>query len=133
VSETELRELDAWIAENVMGWELAKDEYHARMSLSKSYCISSDKTVCFGHQGQFSLFKPTTNPAAAMELLKKCGEQGILKGEFKLPVSIFRRGDLQWVVSENCEDAPEHEFYIVVEAETLELAICLFAKKLFTK
>lgn len=137
MTEKEMWELDVWIALNVTKTlrRLSDSEYAAVVAM----CDEANKephpnlmlTQPYRHEGRCA--KCTADSADALEVLKVCGEAGILNGDFKLPVSIFRRGDLKWVVSENCEDEPEREFCIVVEAETLELAIALFAKKLFSK
>jgi hypothetical protein len=150
-----IRELDAWIAEHVMGWKWMRfDAPAAAVNSGKKrdkWCQLVPPFEKWYQQPQLngvicncaiegmpdwtdlSVFKPSTDPAAAMQVLEKCAENGVLNGEFKLPVSIFRRGDLQWVVSENTEDEEESidRTYIVVEAPTLPLAICLFAKELF--
>lgn len=132
MNDKELKELDAWIAEHVMGakWESGKKS--DRMILAGEIIFMRDKNElrAIGYGIKFS---PTTDPAAAMQVLEKCAEGGLNKGDFKLPVSIFRRGDLQWVVCENTEGEEFTRDYVVVEATTIPLAICLFAKQLFSK
>lgn len=120
LTEQEMMELDAEIAEHVMGKKIFD-------------CVSQ---LRYGHSEDTlknSVPAYTTDKAAAMEVLEKCAENGVLNGEFKLPVYIRRRGDMQWVVSESMEDVEELAIrdIIVVEAETLPLAIAKFAKELW--
>lgn len=131
MTPAELRELDAWIAEKVMGFKRGWWDCFASTSPDEVTCGKIWVPALEFVDDLKKPFHPTTDPAAAMMVLERCAENGIINGDFKLPVSIRRRGDLQWVVSENCEDAPEHEFCIVAEAPTLPLAISLFAKELF--
>lgn len=87
--------------------------------ISKSYCNIVNKS-----QGAFGIWsdsnKPlvpnyTTDPAAAMDVLKKIRDEGV--------VVAIHGNILSQIGGKRLE----------VEAETLELAICLFAKKLFSK
>jgi len=108
----EMRELDAWIAENVFGWqEFREEEYPYRMLWRE------------GEEGSPVWDEPdyyTTDPAAAMEVLKKCADNLWLSVGFSKQRKTFLCGGI--LSGEN-----------YAEAETLELAICQFAKKLFTK
>lgn len=128
-TETEnLRELDCWIAEHLFG---AKNiEW---ITLHSELGCPTEPFQDFGGGGE--VFRYTTDPASSMLVLEKCAESGVLNGEFKVPVVIRRRGDRQFVVSESSEDESEdsERSYIVVEAETLPLAICKFARKIFSK
>ncbi len=152
MSETEHKELNAWIAENVMGYsepiELARgrspksakrwdkfyknhppSEYHSPVydcyvdrSGQKIYCGKPFQIYLAGHY--------TTDPAAAMEVLKKCSiklwdENPIITKCQHFKVEIWNNG--AWVVMQS----EKREMFC--EAETLELSICLFAKKLFSK
>jgi len=107
MNETEQRELDAWIAENVMGWDLGESK-------------PGHGWPWFGEFGfgdeQEKIPHYTTDPAAAMEVLKKCSEETYIT---------TRRHKRCWSMSGSNG--------MTIEAETLELAICLFAKKLFSK
>lgn len=103
MNSTELRQLDAWIAENVMGFStLCK-----RMPDGKI----SDFII-----GDGSRFCPTIDPAAAMEVLKKCARKSC-------PLIQHGANEVYYISSMVAKS----------EAPTLELAICLFAKKLFEK
>jgi hypothetical protein len=120
MTNTELRELDAWIAENVMGWKRA----NFLSSYGKGrFMVSRETGDIMAYDLKGEGFQPTTDPAAAMEVLKKCGKTK------KNAIEIFcLRPD---------ENRSGKESYWVndpkTESETLELAIALFAKKLFTK
>lgn len=130
MNEKELRELDAWIAEHVMGHKMTVFDDRPAVCVGVSACFKGEPLDVCKDVPSYS-----TDRAAAMQVLERCAENGILNGEFKLPVSIFRRGDLKWVVSQNFEDEEleSERNCIVVEADTLPLAICLFAKELFGK
>jgi hypothetical protein len=98
MTQKELRELDAWVAENVIGWHLTDIDM-----TSEDYP------------------RYTTDHAAAMEVLKKCA--------FGNRITCWY-SDGTWNVDNLRGYASyEHE----AQAETLELAICIFAKKLFSK
>ena len=119
----ELRELDAWIALNVTKTlrKLSDEEYAAIVA----WCEEANKdphpnlelTTPRRYEG--SCLKYTSDPAAAMEVLEKCAKQ---VGNV---IEIFGNNKDGWVVSGK-NDAWESD------ADTLPLAICLFAKKLFT-
>jgi len=105
----EMRELDAWIAVNLFNAE--NDQNWQEFLIGNSPAWNKD--------GSDNCFSPTTDPAAAMEVLKKCYDQ---------PLSIC-----------TCKSPDGYKFWlpngfsIALNAPTLELAICQFAKKLFTK
>ena len=108
----EMRELDAWIAENVMGETLGK-----KPPVDDVVYEDSERKFVKG-----LLKRYTTDPASAMEVLKKCVE--------KFPVEIyignFDKG--------RCRIKTDYDFDMTGgQADTLELAISLFAKNLFTK
>lgn len=121
----ELRALDAWIAEHVFGCKVHHVESGVFGGVDYEDCIH-----CTGKHpdlrrwdGEKSYsWKPTTDPAAAMEVLKKCAEK---TDQMSIVECI---GD--WVVTHgdgNDPTTPDGE------GKTLELAICLFAQKLFSK
>jgi len=95
MSEKQLRELDAFIAEHVFGFDMAE--------------TSVD-----------DIERYTTDPAAAMMVLEKCCER-TEDGRV-----IVRMGGNKWIAT-----GSNTSIYCV--AETLPLAICLFAKELFAK
>jgi len=103
MTEKELRELDAWIFERIFGGALALTGSH------------------------YPLPHYTTDPAAAMAVLEKC-------------LAKISTGSLE--IYQGADEGPEYRpiFCIgkmpteeVVMDESLTLAICLFAKKLFEK
>jgi len=93
------KELDKWIAVNVMGW-------------NEDYLIKNKHNVS----------KYTTDPAAAMEVLKKCLNKSLIE--------IVAIADGSYYISQSFEF---HDEPIFINESTLELGICLFAKKLFSK
>ena len=106
----EMRELDAWIAGHVMGLK--------RVTFNTFWNSGLGAWECQGPTGMQSVHHYTTDPAAAMKVLEKCAESaqlticiGKTEGGFKL-----------WL---------PNRFDSAIEAPTLPLAICLFARKLF--
>lgn len=97
----EMRELDAWIAEHVMGWKIS---------------FRAGEVEIWRTPSGTAVFHPTTDPAAAMEVLKKCGERAC--------TTVYRTKGA-WVVTSSILVGAE------ADAPTPELAICLFAKALF--
>ena len=99
----ELRELDAWIAEHVMGWVPG--------SMSGLWKIGPSS---------FRNFHPTLLAADAMDVLKKCAEKhavwvGRLEGNWALSLTDSR------------------ELTHMTYGDTLEIAIAKFARAIFTK
>lgn len=122
-NDKELRELDAWIAEHVMG----KRVFHAASSKGSDWwwnpydqCVMTSPSEWSGTERRS--FKPTEYADDAMAVLKKCAEK----------VS-------PWAIQLFCPRADMSEGWtltcpgIVVYETTLELAICRFAQKLFSK
>lgn len=113
--DRELDELNAWIAEHVMGWRRVDALYD--LSYGQFYVHAEHGICALKNITEIGPFKPATDPAAAMGLLAKCAE--------KCAVGI-RKGD-KWDVYAIGSNVT---FGI---ATTLPLAICLFAKSLFSK
>jgi len=126
-----MRELDAWIAENVFGnfkvIKVSPRRWDCRYGITpeikdgvgygpafKSESEARAMMLVAGHCKNY-----TTDPAAAMEVLKKCST------EKRITIAVWRDAG-NWY----CNNATGGNFY--GEADTLELAICLFAKQLFT-
>lgn len=103
---------------------------------------NSDSTYCVWRPAYAIASEPdcVSSRAAAMEVLKRCAEEiktGNKRGIIGLapPMSaenvastLPRKASKQWIIGKI--GYPQN---FEVKAETLELAICLFAKKLFTK
>jgi hypothetical protein len=127
--EMELRRLKRWIILNVMGWvEWTEEEYPYRSGFSEGdefgdKCLEDDMPDY------------PTDPGAALEVLKRCAEAmpnaiiGIGSPMGKADViSTLPKSKQGWVVGAIGFKPSNFD----VEAETLELAICRFAKRLFT-
>jgi hypothetical protein len=125
MSDTELRELDAWIAEHVMFYKRTEQpDSHTdagdplfwdsgkAVVISRPYFSALHKK--YAHS--WSKFGPTTDRAAAMAVLEKCVEIGLL--------SISMQGGSPRVWRTDGE-------LKITNAETLPLAICKFAKEIF--
>lgn len=100
MNEKEMRELDAWIAEHVMG-----------LSMEEQFG-NPDNPI----RGTITPPNYTTNPAAAMLVLEKC---------------LTMADELEIRLCYDCE-YKVFDWSKAAKAETLPLAICLFAKKLFS-
>jgi len=119
MTDIELRELDAWIGVNVFG----KKAIHAH-SAKPTEGTEDDYFVIEWINASCSLPHYTTDPAAAMQVLEKCF--GRMGGTL---IGIARLGSNYCV----CVPAYAQDFGDVTSAPTLPLAICLFAKQLFSK
>lgn len=124
-SEKELRELDAWIAEHVMGWRRINDIQ--RLSKSGEFFLhAAEGPFVHERQNYIKKFSPTTDPAAAMMVLEKC----LSSDNLTMPIEIDRkrhkggRFRIETGVISNS---------ILAIEDTLPLAICRFAKQLFEK
>lgn len=107
----QLQELDAWIAEHVMGWVKSKECDYGWITPVGKMKLETENY--------------TTDPAAAMEVLRKCA--------FKRDLIISCTAS-EWIISDDLPETEIQDFVTNrVEAGTLELAICLFSKKLFSK
>jgi hypothetical protein len=113
MSNEEMRALDAWIAEHVMGWTVS---FHAgNITLWLPTRTSTPRT-----------FNATTDAADAMEVLRRC----VLKVGENDSVEINQvegNSGFGWCAARANGLTPYGE------GATLELAICLFAKQLFSK
>jgi len=114
MTETEMRELDARIAENVFSYP------HTVINSNGVYGIPPNGNQMLDAYEKVPSY--TTDSAASMDLLKIMVRE---KGRIQID-NLFYDGD-NWrvFVLENEENASH--------AETLELAICQFAKNLFSK
>lgn len=108
----EMRELDAWIAENLFG-----GIHHQE----KPYREGIDTSLLAMWQGEMdclvSGWRPTTEPASAMLVLEKCR---CVDGVHLSPPSPDKICEI-WGGG------------VRAYADTLPLAVCLFAKQLFSK
>ena len=110
MNEKELRELDGWIAEHVMGWRLTNYE----TGRAAKWDIKSQNNDGYTWNGadEAWTWKPTSDPDAAMHVLKRCYQQ-----------------------DRNSCLGSLHNFLMRKEHDTslTELQICLFAKQLFSE
>lgn len=110
MSDQDKRELDAWIAEHVMGWKRGP-----QWGNGNGEWLNGEIPVCTWHTApQFC-----TNPVAAMALLEKCAKKAV-------SISIVPQSNGGWIIYAHGIDTN------MVEADDLPLAICLFAKKLYS-
>ena len=119
MTQQELRELDAWIAEKVMGWKPFVSGKTS--SIKGTFWLDSEHKVVASPEFQWTRFDPTTDRAAAMQVLEKCAD--------RVGVRIDRyngRAPNVWYIRATDGRLAE------AEAPTLPIAICLFAKKLFS-
>jgi hypothetical protein len=144
-TDKELRELGDWIAINIFNYIPCKGDYwNSAVNPGKFNCKPEDadcwayehnggnpcgkdgKTYCSTESYDWN---PTTDPAAAMMVLEKCVEK-LGKDAYELVVGLHvYQADAPplWMV---CSSG-RRGFQTL--AETLPLAICRFAKRLFSK
>lgn len=120
MTEHELRELDAWIAEHVM--RLVLCQRAPAILTPNEFVLSIPSKIVRARIGNGSTinFSPTTDPAASMQVLQKCAERGAWP-DFTLLRHTPPQG--KWVFEYDGEE---------IVCDTLPLAIALFAKKLFS-
>ena len=111
--DSELRELDAWIAEHVMGKNpIHRDDKPPTKGTEDDYFVV--EYLAFSRSCPLY----TTDPDAAMQVLEKC--------QHLTDVVVYKTVQDKHGVRDDISD-------FAVDAETLPLAICKFAKKLFSK
>lgn len=129
----ELTDLDAWIAEHVLGLkhepnpdDLTSDPsprfYRHKTAKNERILVGTAyerKNLPNGltHGISWANFSPTTNPAYAMVVLEVCAE--------KHCVMVWKSGD-SWYANLSCGGER------LGVAHSLPIAICLFAKALFS-
>lgn len=126
MTEKELRSLDVWIAEHVFGCKPVKKEYSFGIAYE---CQCLHKVHADGGDDGLddSISHYHRDPAAAMQVLKKCAEKIMTIGggrDIHIHKSIING---HWMVVQMGNDS------IRGCDQTLELAIALFAQKLFGK
>ena len=117
----QMRELDAWIAEHVMGWSRSPHVLQDGQIGFYQFSHGGIEVRVASGERLFS-FSPTTDPAAAMLVLEKCYERVGLIDMSRVKVAPF-----------NFCIGATYSTGLEAEAETLPLTICLFAKQLFSK
>lgn len=131
MNEKEMRELDAWIAEHVMGWHKVETHWD-----NKSLCSVCGKGFGARHKHYVPDFhssitgsvpRYTTDPAAAMEVLKRCAEK--LCEENAVQIQYGLNTTYKWYVATVLKPNGRN---ICIESDTPETGLCLFAKALFT-
>ena len=118
MNESELRELDAWTAEHVMGWK----HVTKLADFKTDTFIGSHNGIIVGSKdhNRATNWRPTSDSGNAMDVLKKCAENKMVG------ISIDSLGGQieVWSIV-----YPEFR----AQSETLELAIAQFAKALFSQ
>lgn len=115
MSETEMKELDRWLGENLF-------------DLHPFETAPSDSSICAhcSHHYAFEMhrpFRPTTDPAAAMEVLRACVE----KAGFFPRIERIDDSDTTWFCIFPCGTVGE------VDGKNIPELICKYAKELFGK
>lgn len=130
-TEKELRELDAWIAEHVMGYrwfayEGGKSNRFCDLQIPSDWQARHGGIQCEssleGYERDIGgVPKYTTNPADAMAVLEKCCAETMQED-----CVYIGKTESEWIVGHTTRNFEE-------VADTLPMAICLFAKQLFSK
>lgn len=134
VSENELRELDAWIAEYVLGYVWLPDHgrsgkfylYDKPTPLDLKESKHGLSPIEHGVHHRVPSF--TTDAAEALKVLEKC--VFAIPTHHEIKIGMARNGS--FLVSVQYDDF-EPNSHKDSNADTLPLAICLFAKQLFSK
>jgi hypothetical protein len=118
---SELRALDLHMAEKVMGWKRFSGALCDILQMIDGEFV--DNGISIRHGRQMNAFHPTESPADAMMVLKKVSE-----GKARNLI-IYHHGK-DWIISEEDKHAHyEGAEKNHVDAPSLELAICLFARE----
>lgn len=128
MTNEEMRELDAWIAEHVFGLELVQEKDLTPFTglKERQFFVFQNGVYQYGSP-YYKKLGYTTDPADAMLVLEKCAEKC---GAMTNPctIEIQHEPDFEevpWAVS--------HDRTLMAgEAKTLPIAIAKFAKALFT-
>lgn len=121
------RELDAIVAEKVMGWVGREGELWTDGATGKVTKWGTDNCITLNDATTSFYFRPSTDIAAAFEVAEKIGlfkncrhlhEDGVVVQEGLG----FRRTGWEWVVEEVLQ--PIGENTILARGETAPLAIC---------
>lgn len=123
----ENKELDAWIAEHVMGWKFI-DRRAAGYGDGPVVYETGDP-----NNPTYQGFYPSADSDAAMQVLEKCIQKRTESWDVHRPDATLvihgphKEWDNNWVIGSDAE------LTITAQAKTLPLAICLFAKLIFSK
>lgn len=107
MSSDELFALNAWLVEHAMGFKRVKTP---TAIVSGTFFWNKGDVLIHYQRNELKAFAPTTDAAAAMMVLEKCIRKDHIEIDFD----------------------GESFFIMHARAETLPLAISIFAKKLFT-
>lgn len=99
----EIDDLNRFLAEKVMGWKILPSGWFDRS---------------YGNIHGLGFWHPDRDPSNAMDVLKKCADKSP-----KVEISSF---GTCWIVGSNQVSEPS-------KAQSIEQAICLFAKQLFSQ
>jgi len=125
MKNSETIELNRFLAENVMGWKLRNYETGKLAKTPEEYAdaATNDGWAWYSasHQSDKEAWEwqPSADAACAFKVLKAIAKH------HANPIQIWERSGV-WRVSQSHRTDYE-------EAETLELAICYYAKNLFSK
>lgn len=128
--QREMRDLEIWLAEHAMGWKRLTED--GEEDADRTFRVHAHHYGVFRTHdgGGFDQWEPTYYREDAMELLEKCAEFLYTK-DSNIELGQWLNEDtekVEWIVShDRCMVNP------MGQASTLQLAICLFAKKLFSK
>lgn len=139
MSGNETRNVDKWIAEHVMGWQwwrfdnkgdkwcqlVPPEERWPVIKGEWNGVLSKCQIANMKNYTDLSLFHPSHNRNCALQVLEKCAAKCTVTVEY----ARNQNGLMQWMVARL--DGRRKIESDCKCAETLPLAICLFAKSLF--
>lgn len=121
MSKQELKDLDKWIAVHMFGWQERQAHCGSEVLKGRSFWVNDKCQTVLSESGtgNHTFPKFTSDQALAFELLEKLSYGKI--------ISILYNNQT-WTVDNLRGAAPWEE--IEVQAQTLPLALCLFAQKM---
>lgn len=118
------KNLNAWIAGNVMGWKEVKSIH--KIKEGSFYVIDGDESIYINDLGNHvKLWRPTEDRGQALEVLEKCIRFIFDNNRGSISQSLHLDGLFDVYIGGNYIGSKE-------SGKSLPIAICLFAQKLFT-
>lgn len=132
MNEKELRELDAWVGTTLFGYVRIKKVPDPTDNRQISGSLYSPQGITHDCNQESYIPSYSNNPSDAMDVLEVCAKKRTESwSEYRPDATLIihaprEEWENQWIVASDAECSIE------AKGDTLPLAICLFAKKLFT-
>ena len=123
----ERRELEAWLAEHVMGWTRCDNAVDLKPGEFIVVREGEEDLVTIVHDGLFGglamFWRPTESSGDAMDVLNRCAQHE------QVVVEVDTGGKMAWVWAHSPEKIDC--VWLETRADTTQTAVCIFARKLF--